>query len=276
MKNVLSILLCIVICMAMLPVQAFGVISVAAPANVTVKVTDSSHVIVNWNKVLKSSGYKVYRADSKYSTYKCIKTVKSKTTVRYMDKTVKQGRSYFYKVKSYRIVNGKKKYSKYSKAKGIYIRDESQTEEISGEEQSSDKNGFALVNEETEKYREEVLDIVNEQRAREGAAPVVLDAKLCDVAQIKAEEMAKLSYFSHESPTYGSPFEMMKTFGITYRTAGENIAMGQRTAAEVMIAWMNSEGHRKNILKADYTGIGIGVYADEKTGYKYWVQQFIG
>ncbi len=276
MKNVFSIVLCVVICMAMLPVQAFGATTVVAPANVTVKVTDSNHIIVKWNKVSKSGGYKVYRAESKYSTYKCIKTVKSKATVKYTDKTVKPGKIYFYKLKSYRIVNGKKKYSRYSKAAGVYIRAENQTEEVSGEEKSSDKNGFALTNEEIEKYRQEVLDIVNEERAGEGAVQLVIDEKLCKVAQIKAEEMAKLSYFSHDSPTYGSPFEMMNTFGITYRTAGENIAMGQRTAAEVMTAWMNSEGHRKNILKTDYTEIGIGVYADEKTGYKYWVQQFIG
>ncbi len=79
-------------------------------------------------------------------------------------------------------------------------------------------------------------------------------------------------YFSHQSPTYGSPFDMMKQFGITYRTAGENIAMGQSTPQAVVNAWMNSEGHRANILNASFTQIGMGYVAD---GH-YWTQQFIG
>ena len=69
-------------------------------------------------------------------------------------------------------------------------------------------------------------------------------------------------YFSHQSPTYGSPFDMMKQFGITYRTAGENIAMGQSTPQAVVNAWMNSKGHRANILNASFTQIGMGYVAD--------------
>ena len=79
-------------------------------------------------------------------------------------------------------------------------------------------------------------------------------------------------YFAHESPTYGTPFEMMKSFGITYRAAGENIARGYRTPEAVVEAWMNSEGHRANILSAKYTKIGIGYVADGN----YWTQMFTG
>ncbi|WP_242664935.1 CAP domain-containing protein, partial [Geobacillus zalihae] len=78
-------------------------------------------------------------------------------------------------------------------------------------------------------------------------------------------------YFSHNSPTYGSPFEMMKKFGISYTAAGENIAKGQRTPQEVVNAWMNSEGHRANILNKNFTHIGVGF---EENGY-IWTQQFI-
>ena len=79
-------------------------------------------------------------------------------------------------------------------------------------------------------------------------------------------------YFSHTSPTYGSPFDMMKQFGISYRTAGENIAMGQQSPQAVVDAWMNSEGHRANILNSSYTQIGMGYVADGN----YWSQMFIG
>ena len=78
-------------------------------------------------------------------------------------------------------------------------------------------------------------------------------------------------YFSHTSPTYGSPFDMMRDFGVSYKSAGENIAMGQTTAEQVVDAWMNSEGHRKNILNANYTHIGVGF----SKGGNYWSQMFI-
>ena len=84
--------------------------------------------------------------------------------------------------------------------------------------------------------------------------------------------MKENHYFNHTSPVYGSPFDMMKTFGISYRTAGENIAMGQRTPEEVVNAWMNSEGHRANILNASFTQIGMGYVAEGN----YWTQMFIG
>jgi uncharacterized protein YkwD len=79
-------------------------------------------------------------------------------------------------------------------------------------------------------------------------------------------------YFSHTSPTYGSPFRMMKSFGITYRSAGENIARGQATPQAVVNAWMNSSGHRANILNSSFTHIGVG-YAENG---RYWTQMFIG
>ncbi len=87
--------------------------------------------------------------------------------------------------------------------------------------------------------------------------------------------MAKLNYFSHTSPTYGSPFDMMKQFGISYRSAGENIAKGQTTPQQVMQGWMNSPGHRANILNSSFTQIGVGI-AKNSQGQLIWTQQFIG
>lgn len=120
---------------------------------------------------------------------------------------------------------------------------------------------------------QEVLRLVNEQRAQNGLAALTLSDKLCELATLKAEDMVANGYFDHTSPTYGSPFEMMRQFGVTFSSAAENIAAGQRTPEQVMTAWMNSSGHRANILGQSYTEIGIGVAADSN-GRLYWVQMF--
>jgi uncharacterized YkwD family protein len=120
----------------------------------------------------------------------------------------------------------------------------------------------------------QVLDLVNQERQKAGLKPLKLNVSLSKVAEVKAKDMRDNGYFSHTSPTYGSPFEMIKQFGIRYTYAGENIAAGQRTPQEVMNAWMNSSGHRANILNPNYTEIGIGLAKGGSYG-TYWVQMFI-
>lgn len=120
-----------------------------------------------------------------------------------------------------------------------------------------------------------MVELVNQQRASYGLSALSVNTQLTNTATLKSEDMAKLNYFDHTSPTYGTPFEMMKQFGISYRTAGENIAMGQSSPEQVMNGWMNSEGHRKNILNASFTQIGVGV-AKNANGQFIWTQQFIG
>jgi uncharacterized YkwD family protein len=124
-------------------------------------------------------------------------------------------------------------------------------------------------------FQNEVVRLVNQERAKNGLGALSVDSALTKTATLKSQDMAENGYFSHTSPTYGSPFDMMKQFGITYRTAGENIAMGQTTPAQVMEGWMNSPGHRANILQSSYTKIGVGV-AQNSSGRYYWTQQFIG
>lgn len=121
-------------------------------------------------------------------------------------------------------------------------------------------------------YEQEVIRLVNVERTKAGLKALTEDWELSRVARYKSQDMHDLRYFSHTSPTYGSPFEMMKAFGIRYRTAGENIAMGYRTPAAVVQGWMNSPGHRANILNASYTKIGVGYVASRN----YWTQHFIG
>lgn len=119
----------------------------------------------------------------------------------------------------------------------------------------------------------EVVRLVNIERKKNGLTEFRMDSKLSNVARIKSKDMADKNYFSHTSPTYGSPFEMMKEFGINYRAAAENIAMGQATAEAVVKAWMNSDGHRKNILNPSLNTIGVGAYKSSNKAI-YWTQMF--
>ena len=121
----------------------------------------------------------------------------------------------------------------------------------------------------------QVVNLVNSERAAQGLTALQKDSRLAALAQQKAEDMAKNQYFSHTSPTYGSAFDMLKAAGYSYKTAGENIAMGQKSAASVMDGWMHSSGHRANILHTSYEKIGVG-YAVSADGMPYWVQIFAG
>ncbi|WP_206529758.1 SafA/ExsA family spore coat assembly protein [Brevibacillus sp. SYP-B805] len=121
---------------------------------------------------------------------------------------------------------------------------------------------------------EQVVKLVNAERAKRGLKPLTANWQLSRVARIKSQDMRDRGYFSHTSPTYGSPFDMMQAFGIAYHAAGENIAAGQTTPAAVMQSWMNSAGHRQNILNPQFTQIGVG-YATGGSYRYYWTQMFI-
>lgn len=124
-------------------------------------------------------------------------------------------------------------------------------------------------------FQEEVVRLVNVERTKRGLSELSFNNQLSNVATLKSQDMINKNYFSHTSPTYGSPFDMMKQFNISYKTAGENIAKGQKTPEEVVNAWMNSQGHRENILSTNFTDIGVGV-AKSSDGTLYWTQMFIG
>lgn len=119
-------------------------------------------------------------------------------------------------------------------------------------------------------FATQVVTLVNQQRTKAGLSALkTTNSTLKTMALDKAKDMYNKGYFDHNSPTYGSPFDMMKKYGISYRYAGENIAKGQRTPQEVMTAWMNSAGHRANILSPNFTTIGVAYYNGV------WVQEFI-
>lgn len=119
-------------------------------------------------------------------------------------------------------------------------------------------------------YVNEVLKLVNKYRASNGLPPVSLDNAICSAAEIRAKEIVRS--FSHTRPDGRSCFSVLSDNGISYNGAGENIAYGQDTPDKVMTAWMNSDGHRANILNGSFTKLGVGIYSSG--GTIYWAQLF--
>jgi uncharacterized YkwD family protein/spore coat assembly protein SafA len=127
---------------------------------------------------------------------------------------------------------------------------------------------------EAKAVEQKVVELVNRERVARGLGALRLNWELARVARIKSADMRDQNYFSHTSPTYGSPFDMIRKFGLTFESAAENIAVGQPTAAEVVKSWMNSPGHRQNILNGDFNEIGVG-YVTGGQYRTYWAQLFI-
>ena len=121
-----------------------------------------------------------------------------------------------------------------------------------------------------------LYQIISETLVRQFPNYIEVDGEVYtnELAREKARDMVSNNYFSHTSPTYGSPFEMMKKYGISYKTAGENIA-GNSSNSGAVNAWMNSEGHRANILNSSFNYTGLGVVNSSRYG-KIYVQMFIG
>ncbi|MDQ0254646.1 putative YkwD family protein [Evansella vedderi] len=134
------------------------------------------------------------------------------------------------------------------------------------EEQQAEPTGEGIND-----FEQQVIALTNEQRRNNGLSELEGDAELSQVARKKSTDMQENNYFSHTSPTYGSPFDMIRDHGISYNGAAENIAQGQPTPEQVVDAWMNSEGHRANILNGDFTHIGVGY---DENGH-HWTQMFI-
>jgi uncharacterized YkwD family protein len=122
-------------------------------------------------------------------------------------------------------------------------------------------------------YEQKVAELVNIERQKAGLSALTFDQSVSNVARTKSKDMAANNYFAHQSPTYGSAGDMLTKFGIRWSAWGENIASGQRTPEAVVTAWMNSSGHRANILSSNFSKIGVG-YAVNSNGTPYWTQIF--
>jgi len=126
------------------------------------------------------------------------------------------------------------------------------------------------VTEKEVSFEEKVVELTNIEREKAGLPPLKIDSTLMKVSQQKAQDMSTNHYFDHTSPTYGTPYDMMSKAGIVYSAAGENIAWGHPSPEAVVKGWMNSPGHRANILNNSFTYIGVG----HTEGDHYWVQMF--
>lgn len=149
-----------------------------------------------------------------------------------------------------------------------------QTSNSGGSNNSGTTSNTTQTNEDLSKDELEVFNLINQKRIANGLTALNIDNELQNVARVKAKDMVDNNYFSHNSPTYGTPFNMIKNFGITYKAAGENIA-GNSSNQGAVNAWMNSEGHRANILSNNYNYTGVAVVSSPKYG-KIYVQMFIG
>lgn len=118
-----------------------------------------------------------------------------------------------------------------------------------------------------------VLELVNKERVAEGAKPLVWDDSLAEVAKMHSRDMAEHNFFEHTNLDGKSPFDRMREHGISYGAAAENIAAGQRSAEEVMQSWMNSDGHRRNIMNPEFEKLGVGIAYGGSYGI-YWTQCF--
>ncbi|MBP1925121.1 putative YkwD family protein [Sedimentibacter acidaminivorans] len=122
-------------------------------------------------------------------------------------------------------------------------------------------------------YEQKVVELVNVERQKAGLSSLSLDTAISNVARMKSKDMATNNYFAHQSPTYGSAGDMLTKYGIKWSAWGENIASGQRTPQEVVTAWMNSPGHKANIMSTNFSKLGVG-YAVNSNGTPYWTQMF--
>ncbi len=200
-------------------------------------------------KVKKATGYQIFLANSRKGKFRQVGATR---TTSFQFSKLKKNKAYYVKVRAYktkgnRIVTGK--YSATTKIKKYSV--------------PSRENKQAQV----------VLNLVNQERSAIGAEALMLDDAVNKVADGRAKELAEK--FSHTRPDGRDCFTALTEAGIVYSSCGENIAMGQTTAEEVMNSWMNSDGHRANILSSDYTKMGVGYYYDKESNQHYWVQMFI-
>lgn len=158
--------------------------------------------------------------------------------------------------------------------RAIYLSSSGSSNSGTGGSSSSGNTSSSTETSNMNSDEKEVFDLINKQRTNNGLAALKNDSEVQRVARIKAQDMVDNNYFSHTSPTYGSPFDMLKSFKISYKTAGENIA-GNSSNSSAVTAWMNSSGHKANILNSNFNYTGIGVVSSPKYG-KMYVQLFIG
>lgn len=219
-------------------------------------VSSDDSITLNWTKVSQASKYKVYRSTSQDGDYAKVGTTKNNN---FVDKSIKDNSSYYYKVIAIRTI----KKATYTSPFSDVIKVSTPATTDNG---NSDANSQLI-----EKYATEVLQLINAERAKIGLSALTTTNSLSDAANLRAAEIKDL--FSHTRPDGSNCFTVLDKYNINYQAAGENIAYGQKTPEAVVEAWMNSAGHRANILNSSFGKVGIGCYV-ASDGTLYWTQLF--
>lgn len=231
-----------------------------------------SAITLNWTKVSNASRYDIYRSTSKNGTYTKIGT---STTTSYVDKSLGQNATYYYKVRGVGTIENAKYYGVFSdvikmttSSNNTGNNSGSNSGNNSGNNSNNNSSSDTQFNSE---YVAEVLRLINIERQKEGLSALTTSSSLTDAANKRAIEIKEL--FSHTRPDGSSCFSVLDEFNVNYRSAGENIAYGQKTPKAVVEAWMNSSGHRANIMSSKFGKVGIGCYVGSN-GTLYWTQLF--
>lgn len=226
-----------------------------SPKNLQGVRSDDS-ITLNWTKVSQASKYKIYRSTSQDGDYAKVGTSKNNN---FVDKSIEDNSTYYYKVIAIRTIK-----------KATYTSPFSDVIKVSTPATTDNSNSDAN-SQLTEKYATEVLQLINAERAKIGLSALTTTNSLSDAANLRAAEIKGL--FSHTRPDGSNSFTVLDKYNINYQAAGENIAYGQKTPEAVVEAWMNSAGHRANILNSSFGKVGIGCYV-ASDGTLYWTQLF--
>lgn len=233
-----------------------------------------SVISIAWSKVSGASKYNVYRSTTKNGTYSYLGQTKTNS---YKNTGLASGKTYYYRIRAIKSVGNTKYYGVYSekvagtttKAKTTTTSTKTKTTSTGKTATKAPTNSTSNQNYDTS-FASQVLKIVNQERAKVGLKALVMSDSLTAPANKRAQEIKQT--FSHTRPNGTKWSTVLDEYKVKVQTAGENIAYGYNTPEKVMDAWMNSEGHRANILGANYGHIGIGVY--EVNGTVYCTQLF--
>lgn len=229
--------------------------STFSKVDLNVESNDTKSIHLSWNKVKDANKYKIYRADSKYGYYSYVGITNDTS---FLDEDVESNETYYYRVRAYKKIDGVKYNGVYSdKLKGT-------VQKITPTPTPSPTPTEPVATKES-KYANDVLKLVNVERKNVGLTALTMSDILLPAANKRAVEIEEL--FSHTRPDGREWSTVLDDFNIHVRAAGENLAYGYNTPEEVVSGWMNSPGHKANILNNSFNKIGIGVYIYDGTVY---------
>lgn len=219
--------------------------------NVSATSLSEQSIKLTWSKANGAKKYKVYRATSKTGTYQYIGITQTTT---FVDDNLQSDTKYYYRVRGYKKIDTIKYNGKYSS------KVSASTKKNTTSQTTSDSN-----------FAEQVLVLVNKERVNEGLSELTMSSALLRPANKRALEIT--STFSHTRPNGTSWLTVLAEYNVNYKTSGENIAYGYNTPEKLVTGWMNSPGHRANIMNSSFGKIGVGIYTDS-TGTVYATQLF--